>query len=169
MESLTLYKLMILYMLRKVSFPLTNSQITGFFLEKDYADYFHVQEALSDLVSSKLITEEKIRNATMYTATIAGEETLEYFSNEVPYAIKKDITSFLKENAYELRNESCTVADYDQTEDGGYAVHCRVTEGRETIIELTINVTSEEEANRVCVKWPEKAQEIYIDVMTKLL
>lgn len=169
MESITLYKLMILYMLRKVNFPLTNSQITGFFLEKDYTDYFHVQRAVNDLTDAKLVSVEKVRNASLLTATVAGEETLEYFTNEIPLAIKREIESFLRENAFELRNESCTVADYEQTSDGGYAVHCRVTEGHETLIELTINVPSEEEANRVCENWPKKSQEIYADIMMKLL
>lgn len=169
MESLTLYKLMILYMLRKVNFPLTNSQITGFFLEKDYTDYFHVQNAISDLTDAKLVTVEKVRNASLLTATVAGEETLEYFSSEIPFAVKREIDAFLRENAFDLRNESCTVADYEQTDDGGYAVHCRVNEGHDTIIELTINVPSEEAANRVCERWPAKSQEIYADVMMKLL
>ena len=33
-ESLTLYKLIVLYMLEKVDFPLTNAQISGFILDK---------------------------------------------------------------------------------------------------------------------------------------
>ncbi len=168
-EGLTLYKLIILYMLRKVNFPLTNTQITSFMLEKNYTDYFHVQEALNDLVEAKLIVVEKIRNSSQYTATVDGEQTLEYFNNEIPYAIKQDTDSYLKENAFELRNESCTTADYDMTDDGGYAVKCKVVEGHETVIELTINVTSEAEAERVCLNWPEKSQEIYLDIMTKLL
>lgn len=32
-EPLTLYKLIILYMLEKVDFPLTNAQISGFVLD----------------------------------------------------------------------------------------------------------------------------------------
>ena len=75
-EGLTLYKLIILYMLRKVNFPLTNTQITSFMLEKNYTDYFHVQEALNDLVEAKLIVVEKIRNSSQYTATVDGEQTL---------------------------------------------------------------------------------------------
>ena len=66
----TLYKLMILYMLRKVSFPLSNAQITEFMVGKTYTDYFHVQEAISDLVEAKLIDAEKIRNTSRYTATM---------------------------------------------------------------------------------------------------
>ena len=35
-EAFTLYKLIILYMLDKVDFPLTNSQISEFVLDKGY-------------------------------------------------------------------------------------------------------------------------------------
>ncbi len=148
-EGLTLYKLIILYMLRKVNFPLSNTQITDFMTEKEYTDYFHVQEAINDLVDAKLITAEKIRNMS--------------------HAIKRDIDTYLRENAFELRNESCTLADYEMTGDGGYAVHCRVNEGKETLIDLTINVTTQEEAERVCTKWPVKSQDIYMTIMTTLL
>ncbi len=168
-EGLTLYKLIVLYMLRKVNFPLSNSQLTDFMTGKDYTDYFHVQEAINDLLDAGLITGEKIRNMSQYTATMDGEKTLEYFTSEIPCAIKQDIDQYLRENAFELRNENCTIADYEITADGGYAVHCIVTEGKERIIDLTINVTTEDEAERVCQKWPDKSQEIYMDVMNKLL
>lgn len=168
-DGLTLYKLIILYMLRKVNFPLSNTQITELMIEKEYTDYFHIREALSELVTSKLITVEKIRNTSQYTATIDGEKTLEYFTSEISYPIKREIDEYLRENAFELRNESCMIADWVLAEDGGFAVTCRVNEGKETIISLTINVTTEEEAERVCEKWPSKAQQLYLDIMTSLL
>ena len=40
-EPITIYKLTILNMLDKVDFPLTNTQISNFFLEQDYTDYAH--------------------------------------------------------------------------------------------------------------------------------
>ena len=46
-EPFTLYKLIILYMLDKVDFPLTNAQISGFILDKGYTTYFKLQQALS--------------------------------------------------------------------------------------------------------------------------
>ena len=168
-EGLTLYKLIVLYMLRRVNFPLSNTQITAFMIEKDYTDYFHVQQALHDLVDTELISVETIRNTSQYTATDSGEKTLEYFSSEISYAIKKEIDQYLKDNAFELRNKSCMVADWSLTADGGYEVCCKVNEGKETIISLTVNVTSEAEAEHVCEKWPEAAQEIYMDIMMKLL
>ena len=40
-EATTLYKLMVLYMLSKVNFPLSNSQIADFMLDKQYTTYFY--------------------------------------------------------------------------------------------------------------------------------
>lgn len=60
-KSSTLYKMIILYMLEKVSFPLSNSQITNFFLDREYTTYFHVQQTIHDLMESNLIKEKKER------------------------------------------------------------------------------------------------------------
>ena len=39
-EPMTLYKLMNLYMLHQVNFPLTNAQLSNFFLDREYTTYF---------------------------------------------------------------------------------------------------------------------------------
>lgn len=44
-EPFTLYKLIILYMLDRVDFPLTNSQISSFLLDRGYTNYFTLQQA----------------------------------------------------------------------------------------------------------------------------
>ena len=54
-KSSTLYKIIILYMLEKVNFPLSNNQITNFFLDHGYTSYFHVQQTLNDLLESRLV------------------------------------------------------------------------------------------------------------------
>ena len=43
-EPMTLYKLMNLYLLKQVNFPLTNAQLTSFFTEHDYTTYFTLRE-----------------------------------------------------------------------------------------------------------------------------
>ena len=56
MDSATLYKLMILYMLNKVDFPLTNSQISKFFENK-------IPNAIIDDMDTFLITNKyELRN-----------------------------------------------------------------------------------------------------------
>ena len=48
------YKLIVLYMLNRVDFPLTNSQISEFILDEGYTTYFKLQQALSELIESRL-------------------------------------------------------------------------------------------------------------------
>ncbi len=57
-ETFTLYKLIVLYMLQKVDFPLTTAQISEFILDQGYTTYFTLQEALSEMVDSDLIQKE---------------------------------------------------------------------------------------------------------------
>ena len=56
-EAFKLYKLIILYMLNKVDFPLTNSQISEFILDEGYTSYFKLQQAISELIESGFIRE----------------------------------------------------------------------------------------------------------------
>ena len=71
-EPLTLYKLMILYMLEKSEFPLTNAQISGFILDKGYTTYFHLQQAISELTDSELIKAKTVRNSSYFRITPQG-------------------------------------------------------------------------------------------------
>ena len=48
-ESFKLYKLIVLYMLDKVDFPLTNSQVSEFILDEGYTTYFKLQQSISEL------------------------------------------------------------------------------------------------------------------------
>ena len=88
-EPLTLYKLIILYMLEKVDFPLTNAQISGFVLDKGYTNYFHLQQAISELIDSKLIQDKTVRNTSYYEITERGQKTLSYFEDQISDGIKK--------------------------------------------------------------------------------
>ena len=65
-ETYTLYKLIVLYMLDKVDFPLTTSQISEFILEKEYTTYFKLQETLAEMEHSGLLRVETTHNRTLY-------------------------------------------------------------------------------------------------------
>ena len=93
-EPFTIYKLTILNMLDKVDFPLTNTQISNFFLEQDYTDYFRVQQVISDLVDADLIRTESTHSNTQYTITAAGKETLEFLRSNTTRWLFWKKTSF---------------------------------------------------------------------------
>ena len=94
-ETFTLYKLIILYMLNKVDFPLTTSQISEFVLDRGYTSYFKLQEALSELASYELFRTETTQHRTLYQLTENRAGTIHYFRNKICYAIEEDIDELM--------------------------------------------------------------------------
>ena len=168
-ESSTLYKLIILYMLRKVNFPMTNAQFSDFILEHGYTSYFHLQEALSEMIDANLLETETIRNTTYYHMSEEGQNTINYFDNQISDDIKADIHKYFEENAYELRNEVSVIADYHKSTNSDYIVTCKVKERDGNLINLELSVPTEDAAKAVCNNWPKKNQDIYAYLINKLL
>lgn len=168
-EPLTLYKLIILYMLEKVDFPLTNAQISGFVLDKGYTNYFHLQQAISELIDSGLIKAKTIRNSSYYQITDRGAQTLSYFEDQISNEIKKDISDFFRENIMQMREELSAVADFYKSDMEGYHVRCRLKKKDFTMVDLTIAVPTKEAASAVCINWKEKSQDIYENLIEFLL
>ena len=168
-ESLTLYKLIVLYMLEKVDFPLTNAQISGFILDKGYTTYFHLQQALSELTESELIHCETVRNSSYFSITKSGEQTLEYFGKEIPKEIKGEIAEFFKNNAMEIKEELSTFANYYKGEKEGYQVRCSAKEKEVPLIELTMTVPTKGAAAAVCASWQTKNKAVYEKLLDMLM
>ena len=168
-EPFTLYKLIILYMLDKLDFPLTNGQISEFILDKGYTTYFTLQQAISEMVEAGFIREETTHNRTYYHLTNEGTDTIKFFRNNISPAIQHDIDSFLAEKRYELKNEISVKADYYQISSLEYAVRCQIIESDASLIDMTITVPTKEEATTIANNWNKKNQEIYAQIMANLL
>lgn len=168
-EVFKLYKLIVLYMLDKVEFPLTNSQISEFILAEGYMDYFKLQQVLAELEESGFVREEAAHSRTFYHLTDEGAQTLYYFKRDISTDIQQDIDQFLHDKMYELKNEFSVRAGYYKNADGDYSVCCKVIENGSPLIELTLTVPSEEAAISAANNWPQKNQEIYAFAMQKLL
>ena len=168
-EPMTLYKLMNLYMLKQVNFPLTNAQLTNFFTEHEYTTYFTLQQALNELDDAGVIHKEPSHNSTRYEITREGEETLNFFGKNISPAIVNDMDQYLKENKFRLREEVGTSADYYKATGQDYIVHCEVREGKTVLIRLDLALPDKEQAEAMCSNWKEKSQEIYSFAMKTLL
>ena len=168
-EVHTLYKLILLYLLNRVEIPLTNGQICAFVAEEQYTDYFTVQETLADMVETKLLEPEIVRNSTFYHLTESGKETLSYFKDEISTAIRKDIEAYLKENKMKLRNENAVLADYNNLEEGGFLVKLQIKEKESFIVDMSLIVQEERQAIMMCDNWKKKSSEIYRQLMKELM
>ena len=168
-EPFTIYKLIILNMLDKVDFPLTNTQISDFFLEQEYTDYFRVQQVISDLVDANLIRSESTHNNTRYYITVAGKETLGFFKDKITDAIEHDTVAYFEKNKVKLRSVNSIVADYYKTPNQDYAVRCQFKERGSNLIDLTLTVKTKEQAEAICNNWKKQNEDVYAYLMDILM
>lgn len=165
----TIYKLIVLYMLQNTKNTLTNSQISEFILEREYTNYFHLQQAISELVEADLIAKETRSNTSHYRITEEGKKTLSFFEQELSAEIKGEVRAYLKSSGKEMQPRIMTPADYYITPQGNYAVRCRLIEKKNVLIDLNISAPNLEAAQSMCRKWAAKSQDIYGKIMEELL
>lgn len=167
-DPLTLYKLIILYMLGRVKFPLTTAQISNFILEKEYTNFLTLQQVFGELTDTGLVENKTIGNRTQLSLSKEGKETLSFFGNRISDAIKEDINQYFRENEYSLREEVSVLGDYYKSTSGEYEAHLIAKEQDVNLIELTLSVPTKEIAEAVCDNWQKKNQEVYEQII-KLL
>lgn len=167
-DPLTLYKLIVLYMLDRVDFPLTQSQIHNFILDKEYTTFLTLQQVLSELTDTRLIHAHTVRNRTYLAITPEGRETLNFFQNRIGDSIKEEIIAYFKEHELALRNEVSVTSEYYKATSGEYEAHLSAKEKAVSLVDITLSVPSEETASAICDNWQQKNQQIYQHLIEQL-
>ena len=136
---------------------------------QEYTDYFRVQEVIGDLVDANLIHAESTHSNTQYSLTSAGKETLGFFKDKLNDGIENDVQGFFEKNKLEFRQENSILADYYKTTNQKYAVRCQVRSDGNPLIDLTLCVTTKEQAEAICNNWKKKSEDVYAVLMDTLL
>lgn len=168
-DLLMLYKLIVLYMLNKVNFKLTYSQISGFILEKEYTNFLTLQQVISDLQDAELIKTNTSMNRTFFSITEEGRKTLSYFSNRIGSAIIHDIDNFLSEKRLEIKNEASITAKYSKTASDAYEAELIAREREVELVNIKISVPAQDIAETICENWYQKNEQIYKYLMEELI
>lgn len=168
-DLITLYKLIVLYMLDRVNFPMTHAQISDFMLEKDYTNFMTLQQVISDLTETGMISAQSIRNRTHLSITTEGKETLHFFENRISDSIKSDIADYFREKEFDLRNEVSVLADYYKATSGEYETRLVAKDRGISLIDLTLSVPTKDMAESICDNWQKKNQTVYQFIMRELL
>ena len=164
-DPLTLYKLIILYMLDRVKFPITNAQISDYILEKEYTNFLTLQQVISELTEANLIDARTVNNRTHLHITDEGRETLYYFDNRINDTIKAEINQYFRENEFDLQEEVSVVGNYYKSTSGEYEAHLTAKERGNNLVEIKLTVPTKEVAESICDNWQKKNQEVYQELV----
>ena len=161
-------KLMILYLLKNVSFSLNHENLSNFFLDK-YTTFIKFQEILAELTDTKLIEEYRTKTSMFYKATNDGIEALNSFIKDISTNNKKALDQYIKENKFRLKEASLVKTNYFDNDKGGYKVNLEISENKDETFKIEIDVPTSDAAITICENWKEKAKTLYAHIIKQLL
>ena len=167
-EELAQSKLLLLFIIDKSNTPLSNEELTEFILEKNYMNYFLIQQYLSELIETGFIKYCKEDDKKVYKILDKGKITLSYFEDRLPINIKNEISIEFKPTKNEDKLTSEVVGEYFKKDNGQYLVNLKLIENTETLFSLYLNVSTEEQAQKFCEIWKTNTEHIYINVFNML-
>lgn len=160
-ETLKLYKLIILYFLSRAKQDITNAILSDFILEYGYTDYFSIQETLASLKADQMISANQTHTSCYYTITEKGKETLNFFCSRLPRDTREQIDHYLSKNKIQIVEATSLRTDYTKLSASDYLVRGTLLERGNTLMEVALNVPSEEIAINTCKRFQTKNMDIY--------
>ena len=171
-QTLAEKKALILYILDKVSKPISNDALLKLAISIDNMNYFYFQQFLLDLLENKYIETYKENDFSeqIYKLTSAGKDALELTKDLIPGIVKLKIDSTIKGELQDIEEEISIISEFTPEDDGGFIVTCKIIEYNKTIFEVSISAASREQAKFISDNWKENAIDIYpsmINLLTK--
>lgn len=168
-QQLAEHKLILLYIFDQFSIPVTNTQITQFVMEKDYMNYFLLQQFLGELVNTGMLEYSQNNNNFFYLLTEKGKKTLEYFQDRLSNELMLTLQKSIEHKKQTFLKEMQIIADFTKKKENEYIVDLKVIENNITLIDLKLNVVSNKQAKQICDKWKKEAPTLYGDIIQLLI
>lgn len=164
-EKDTQDKLIVLYIISKLSKTVTNLQIVDIILDVTGIDYFTLQAILLELNEKGFISLFYEEETRYYKITDEGLSLLESLINLVPDFIINRVSKKVDVEAKEIKQKSVIYADYFPEDEDRFVVKCKITEGGKKVVELDVVMPTKEQAIDVCNKWYENPSKYYLEII----
>lgn len=168
-DPLTLTKLIILYMLDSADKPLPKSKIFSFIIDNEYTNYFTLMQASTELTDAGFVNLNVKKNSTVFSITEEGVNTLNSFADRISSSIRKDIASYLTDILGENKSSMNIETNYYRNGYSGYIAELVAKDKNTEIINIKINMPTEESVAALCKNFEEKGEDIYDLLVENLL
>ena len=169
-QTLAEKKALILYILDKVSKPISNDALLKLVVSIDNMNYFYFQQFLLDLLENKYIINYIKDNESIYELTKEGRNALKLVKDIIPGILKLRVDNKFKKELDEIQNEISITSDFIPLSGNEYNVKCKIVEANQTLFELEIFAGSRDQAKSISDNWNKNAEKIYpkiLEIITK--
>ncbi len=158
-------KVLILFVLSRVSYPVTNQEVYELCYQDDCLSYFDVCTALPEMVKSGHLTLEDDR----YTITPKGKETGELTEDSIAFTVKQKAENAVARFNRQIRRSSFVKTQVMKREDGTHGVIMSLDDEMGNLMTLELSAPDARQAMRLSKLFEGKAENVYNLIMTELL
>ena len=166
-ETLAQKKALILYVLNKVSEPISNDALLKMLISIDNMNYFYFQQFLLDLLENSYIIKDENE---LYELTDEGKKALDLVKDMIPGITKFKIDNTFKETLGEINNEVSITTEFIPLNEKEYNVECKITENNQVLFKIELFAGTYKQAQKIADNWKKNAESIYpeiIDIIAK--
>ncbi|MGL5438962.1 MAG: DUF4364 family protein [Filifactoraceae bacterium] len=162
----TTNKLLILYALECLDFPVPNYVLTDIFMNTNMMHYYLFQQYLAELIELDLAnTQESPQGKKLISITSKGSEALEFFGNDAPSTLKDSLKKYIKDNSSSFVRYNQIKAISTKIDDDHYNVQLSIFDKNYDLINITIDAPSNTIAQDICSKWESEHYEIFNSIL----
>ena len=168
-EDLAENKVLILYLLNKISDGIKSDNLYKIVSSANGINYFYFQELLTDLITTNLVGSFTKDEDTFIKITSEGKNSLSLTKSLLPGILKLKADSVFKDEVSSIAEESSIVTEYIPKDENNYTVKCKIVEKNDTIFEISTFAGSRDRAKQISDNWKNNANAIYPKIIDLLL
>ena len=161
-------KLLVLYVIKSLKQPISNTQLTEIILENNFINYFTLQQYISELEYSNFVKYIEKNEKKLISITDKGEKVLSFFTDRIAPIISDLINNYISATIENIKKELTIYSDYTIDNNDSYIVNLRAFEDESLLIDLKVSVPSKKQANSLCSIWKDDPSTIYTKIIQSL-
>ena len=161
-------KLIALFIIDNFKMPVPNSFIVDTLMLEPFVNYFDLQQQMAELEDEELVTYYCEDSDKFYSLTSKGIQALEFFSLRIPKTVRERLLRAIKIKVKDLKNALSIKAEYKKVNDIEYSVILGISEGNFDMFGVTISVSDELMAKKMCASFKNNPQALYSEFLSAL-
>ena len=159
-------KVLILYVMSRVLYPVDAQKIYELCYQDDCLSYFDVQEALPQMVKTGHL---ECQSDGTYIITDKGRETSELVEDSLAYPVAQRALVAVERYNRDVKRDSLIRTEILPREDGDFSVILGLDDDVGSLMTLELMAPSQPQARRLAAAFHDHAEELFQSIMNLLL
>ena len=157
-------KIFILYLMERIGYPLSLNDVSSILYQENLVSYFDCGDCFTELMDAKHIIDSGSKNMDgeiEYVVSPTGIKIATELNDKISPVIKEVSYRSAIRNLSFVKRGAKTECSKTAIGNGKFSVHCEIIEQGKKILDVTFDVDSEKEADKILFNFPRKPEIVF--------